>query len=164
MAFAGIYDGALRAILHAYKYDRRPSLARPLAALMRPACAEVLDGADGCVPVPLHWRRRWQRGFNQADELARYLGLPVLAALRRTRHTLAQASLHAHERQANVRGVFAVRRRFRHGGLDGLSVVLVDDVITTGATLRACALVLREAGAREVRAATAAGVVPGACR
>ena len=172
---AGHYDGALRAIVHAMKYDKRRSLARPLAALVRQQCGDVLHGADVCVPVPLHWRRRWQRGFNQADELARHLGLPVVAALRRTRHTRVQASLHADERDMNVAGAFALRRwvRLRDRAwlglaaprlvrtahlVAGLTVVLVDDVTTTGATLEACARILRAAGAREVRAATIARV------
>ena len=152
---AGPYDGALRAIIHAFKYDRRRSLARPLAALMRRAGAEALDGADACVPVPLHWRRRWQRGFNQAEELAVHLGVPVVCALRRTRRTHVQAALHADDRAANVAGAFAARWRAL---VAGSVLVLVDDVATTGATLEACARALRAAGAREVRAVTAARV------
>lgn len=162
--FAGPYEGALRAILHAFKYDRRRSLARPLAAMMRGRCADALAGAGACVPVPLHWRRRWQRGFNQSEELACRLGLPVLRVLRRVRHTRAQASLDAGARQANVHRAFAIRRRFRGRALAGLSLVLVDDVMTTGATLEACARALQDAGARDVRAVTAAGVVRRACR
>jgi predicted amidophosphoribosyltransferase len=172
---AGHYDGALRSIVHALKYDKRRSLAGPLAALIRQQCGDVLHGADICVPVPLHWRRRWQRGFNQADLLARHLGLPVVSALRRTRHTRVQASLHANDRDMNVAGAFALRRWVRlrdrtwpgvavprlvqtNRIVAGLTVVLVDDVTTTGATLEACARILRTAGVREVRAATIARV------
>ena len=122
---------------------------------MRVACAEVLAGASVVVPVPLHRRRQWTRGFNQASELARQLDLPVLPALKRVRATPSQTDLPAARRHANVRHAFAVRRRY---DVRGLCVVVVDDVSTTGATLEACARVLVDAGAREVRAVTAARV------
>jgi len=159
----GGYDGALRAIIHALKYEGRRSLARPLAELMRSRGAEMLRDADCVVPVPLHWSRRRQRGFNQASDLARHLGLPAVRLLRRTRPTATQTGLSAARRHGNVRGAFALTRG-REGlvgqdGLQGLIVVLVDDVSTTGATLNACARVLKQAGVREVRALTAARVV-----
>ena len=87
----GAYDGALRAIVHALKYDGRRSLARPLAALMRERGADVLAGADVVVPVPLHPSRRRERGFNQAADLARTSGPPCRAALARVRATATQA-------------------------------------------------------------------------
>jgi ComF family protein len=153
----GEYDGALGAIVHAMKYEGRRSLARPLASLMRERGAHMLDGAHWLVPVPLHpWRRR-RRGFDQAADLARHLGLPIQHALRRTRHTPSQTSLPAARRHANVRGAFCPTRRA--GALRGAVVVLVDDVSTTGATLNACAEALKMAGVREVRALTAARVV-----
>ena len=151
----GPYDGSLRAILHAFKYGRRQSLARPLGALMADAPGEIFDGIDMVVPVPLHWRRRRQRGFNQAEALARALGLPWRNALRRTRRTPSQTDLPAAQRHANVRNAFALRRR---ASVSGRSILLTDDVATTGATLEACATVLRAAGAREVRALTVARV------
>lgn len=151
----GEYEGALRAILHAFKYGRRRTLGPALSALMREHGQSVLAGADCVVPVPLHWRRKWVRGFNQAAELARGLGPPVVHALRRTRATRTQTDLPAGERQANVRRAFALRRRPAPAGL---CVVIVDDVRTTGATLDACARVLLDAGAREVRTLTAARV------
>src|ERR1019366_1795415 len=122
-----------------------------------------LEGADCLVPVPLHPRRERQRGFNQARELARQLGLPVVDALVRLRHTPSQVDLAAERRHANVHGAFALRRRRFLGPLTpitlkGLRTVLIDDVSTTGATLDACAAVLREAGVREVRALTVARV------
>ena len=156
----GGYDGALRAIIHALKYEGRRSLARPLAELMRSRGAEMLRGADCVVPVPLHWSRRRQRGFNQASDLARHLGLPAVRLLRRTRPTATQTGLSAGRRHGNVRGAFALGRGLDgRERLEGLIVVLVDDVSTTGATLNACARVLKQAGVREVRALTAARVV-----
>jgi ComF family protein len=153
----GAYDGALRAIVHALKYDGRRSLADGLAALMRTRAADLLDGACCVVPVPLHPSRRRQRGFNQAADLARHLGLPVCHALRRVRATATQTALPAARRHRNVRQAFAATRAAR--GLDGAVVVLVDDVCTTGATLEACARALKDAGVGEVRAVTAARVV-----
>jgi ComF family protein len=151
---AGVYEGALRAIVHALKYDGRRSLARPLAALMRERGGDVLEGADAAVPVPLHPSRRRERGFNQALDLARRLELRVVPAVRRTRPTLPQVGLPAGQRHRNVRGAFAPTRHAR--ALEGRTVVLIDDVSTTGATLEACARVLRACGAGEIRALTAA--------
>jgi ComF family protein len=152
----GPYDGTLRAVVHALKYDGRRSLARPLARLMAKSGADLLAGADFVSPVPLHRARARSRGFNQAEEMARHLGVPVVHALRRIRRTPSQTDLPAARRHANVRGAFAMARRARVGGA---VVVLIDDVSTTGATLEACARVLLEAGASEVRALTAARVV-----
>ena len=122
---------------------------------MRESGAELLTGADAVVPVPLHRRRRRARGFNQAEDLARHLDRPVLLALARVRATVSQTDLPAARRHANVRNAFAVRRR---SDVRGLRVVIVDDVCTTGATLESCARALRDAGAREVSALTAARV------
>jgi ComF family protein len=122
---------------------------------MRSAGADVLGGASIVIPVPLHPRRRRARGFNQAADLARHLGLPVVDALHRTRATRSQTDLPAAKRHANVRGAFVFRRGVNVGGL---RVVLVDDVATTGATLESCARVLRAAGAVDVSALTAARV------
>jgi ComF family protein len=149
----GPYDGRLRDVIAALKYDPRPTIARPLAARMRDAGHDVLAGADLVVPVPLHRSRERTRGFNQARELARHLGARIADVLVRTRKTESQADLPAERRQTNVRGAFAVRRP---AALNGRVIVLVDDVRTTGATLSACASVLLAAGAAEVRALTAA--------
>ena len=152
----GAYDGTLRAIVHALKYEGRRSVARPLAVLLAEYGAPVLAGADVAVPVPLHRSRRRARGFNQAAEIARHLPIPMQELLRRVRATPSQTDLPAAQRHANVRHAFAIRRSLR---LHNRVVVLVDDVSTTGATLEACARVLRDAGAREVRALTIARVV-----
>jgi ComF family protein len=165
----GSYDGTLREIIHTLKYGRRQSVARRLGRLMRDHGVDVLAGADIALPVPLHWSRRHWRGFNQAELLAARLGLPVGHLLRRVRRTRPQVDLPARERQANVDGAFALRRRdtwhwpawLRRrvaASLAGLTVVLVDDVSTTGATLEACARVVKRAGAKQVRVITAARV------
>ena len=148
----GPYEGTLREIVHALKYQGRRSVARPLGALMIQAGAPVLDGADIVVPVPLHLFRHYTRGFNQAAELAAHVGLPVVHALGRRRATTTQTDLPEGERHANVKDAFRLRRRIPVGAV----VVVVDDVSTTGATVDACARVLLEGGAREVRALTAA--------
>src|SRR6476660_9715248 len=132
----GDYNGPLRAIIHALKYDGRRSLARPLARLLTVSGASVLQDADVAVPVPLHRSRRRARGFNQAAEIAGHLTIPVVLALTRTRATASQTDLPAEARHANVKNAFALRRRV---DVRGQLVVLVDDVSTTGATLDACA-------------------------
>src|SRR6185503_2063530 len=109
----GAYDGALRSIVHALKYEGRRSLARPLGALMRHRGADVLGGAACAIPVPLHPSRTRQRGFNQAADLARQLDLPVVAALRRVRATATQTGLPAAQRHRNVRHAFDVTRAAR---------------------------------------------------
>ena len=152
----GAYHGSLRAIVHALKYDGRRSLAKPLAALLAQNGAEILRDADVVVPVPLHRSRKRARGFNQAAELARHLPVRAAHMLRRVRATPSQTDLPAAQRHANVREAFALGRGVR---VDGCVIVLIDDVSTTGATLDACARVLRDGGAREVRALTVARVV-----
>lgn len=158
----GAYEGSLRAIVHAFKYGGCRSLARGLGARLRESAAGLLGNADIVVPVPLHRSRRRGRGFNQARELARHLGLPLVDALRRTRATPSQTDLPAAARHGNVRDAFALARRqlpWLALNVEGLRIVLVDDVSTTGATIEACARVLRAAGAADVSAVTAARVV-----
>jgi predicted amidophosphoribosyltransferase len=129
----GAYDEALRAMLHALKYQGRRSIASELSALMRLHGQAVLAGADFVVPVPLHWRRRWRRGFNQAADLARALGLPVRQVLCRCRRTLPQADLPAGQRHLNVRRAF----RVRHPSLvANASIVLIDGRTLSGVTRR----------------------------
>jgi ComF family protein len=162
---AGRYEGALREVIHAFKYEGRRSLANPLGGMVRNAGAVMLEGCDSVVPVPLHPWRRMQRGFNQARDLARHLDRPVVNALWRVRATPPQMALTANARRSNVHGAFVVSPLLTCGArlygarlplLEDRILVLVDDVRTTGATLDECAKVLLTAGAREVRALTVA--------
>src|SRR5688572_25177044 len=98
---AGHYEGSLRAILHAFKYEGRRQLARPLSTFVLTAGAQLLDGAHCAVPVPLHPWRRARRGFNQAEDLARHLGIPMRRSLWRVRPTAPQTALHARARCRN---------------------------------------------------------------
>ena len=163
----GPFEDVLRDVVHGLKFQGRRTLAGRLGPLLRAAAGDVLTGADAVVPVPLHPWRQWQRGYNQAELLASGLGHDVWRVLRRRRATTAQTALDRDARRRNVAGAFAL------GGWWPLSasgarqriasrtLVLVDDVLTTGATLDACARVLLDAGAREVRAITVARAEPG---
>jgi ComF family protein len=157
---AGPYESALRHIIHAFKYEGRRTVGVRLGGLLRGVGSDLLSDADCVVPVPLHPWRRLTRGFNQAADLAASLGPPIVPALWRTRATVPQTGLTARNRRRNVRGAFSMSpltsSRARRTLLVDRVVVLVDDVRTTGATLDACAQVLKEAGVREVRALTVA--------
>lgn len=157
----GPYDGRLRDIVHALKYDGRRSIAPRLSRLLVAHGAAVLAGAEAAVPVPLHRQRERERGFNQADDLARGLGLPVWRVLVRGHRTRPQVELPAADRATNVRHAFRVGGPAAPQRIAGRTLVLVDDVSTTGATLEACAAVLMAAGAGEVRALTAARALSG---
>jgi ComF family protein len=163
---AGVYQGPLREVIHAFKYEGRRLLAEPLADVMRLRIPDVLAGARAAVPVPLHPLRSLRRGFNQADDLAVRLRIPVARALRRVRHGTPQASLDADKRRRSLEAEFDLALRYRCGrrlarDLQGACLVLVDDVMTTGATLDACGRVLLQAGAAEVRAVTVARALAG---
>lgn len=150
----------MKEIVHALKYERRRSIAAPLGTVMRECAKEMLRDADIVVPVPLYPLREYRRGFNQADDLAQHLGVPIARILRRARHTHSQIELPKQAREENVRGAFVLAETHDQPPA-GCVAVLVDDVSTTGSTLAACARVLRAAGVREVRAVTAARVVSG---
>jgi ComF family protein len=156
VVFAGWhYDAAMQSIIHALKYRRRPSLSRLFGNMLAQRLHEHLHD-EICqavlVPVPLHRRRERERGFNQSLLLARALanawGLSVLPrAIRRVRFTQSQATLAAAERWENVAGAFAPASDLH---LDHHTIFLIDDVFTTGATMKACAEALKSAGAGRV--------------
>jgi len=161
---AWAYDGPLARAVLALKFEGGLALAGPLGRLLAedPRLRFDREGRaiELVVPVPLHWRRRMIRGFDQTEELARWaLGharrthgwAPPLArrVVRRTVATQPQTELDAHERERNVAGVFAVARPAQ---VRGRRVLIVDDVTTTGATAKACATALLEAGAASVTA------------
>ena len=156
---AAFYRGPLRQAIHAFKFRGQRALARPLGDLLLDEVGHTLgDGAAVLVPVPLTWDRRAERGFNQAalvaDRVARGLGTRVKSRwLRRVRRTVPQSDLSAAEREANVRDAFVASP-----AANGRHVVIVDDVFTTGATVRECARALRAAGARRVGVLTVARV------
>lgn len=152
---AGAYDGALKNIIHAWKFERRQGLARPLARLLRERCGEAFVDVDVAVPVPMTPWRRWHRGFNQAEDLAAHLALPSARALARWRPRPAQATLPSSLRRINLDAAVFVPP-WRRAAVQGRVVLLVDDVVTTGATLETCGRALREAGAANVRAVTVA--------
>ena len=151
VAFYGAYQGPLRRLIHVLKYDRVASLARPLGERLA-AVAGELPPFDVVVPTPLDWRRRWRRGFNQAgllaERVAGRLTVSYKPHLLRRKLAPAQARLTSVERRRNLRG--AVRAR-RPEEIAGRTVLVVDDVMTTGATLDACARALKRAGAKSVK-------------
>jgi ComF family protein len=161
LLYAGAFDGPLRKAIHNFKYESDTPLARPLAGLLTNAITRHLSTTwqeaepPILVPVPLHAAKRRERGYNQAELLAREIaketGLMIDLGLVRVKETRSQVGLSGREREANVAGAFEWRpvRAPR-------MVILVDDVCTTGATLAECAAVLKLKGARSVCAVTVA--------
>ncbi len=148
------FDEISRALVHAFKYGDRLDLAPMLGRWTSQAGRELLAEADALVPVPLHWRRSWARRFNQSGLLAAAIsaesGVPVTAgALKRVKATVQQVGLSRSERAANVQGAFRVPEAGRPA-VTGRRLVLVDDVLTSGATVDGCARALLRAGAKNV--------------
>lgn len=157
------FSAVARDLVHNLKYADRLDLAAPLARLMVQAGPDVIASADLIVPVPLHPLRLWRRRFNQAALLGRHLsrmsGVPQRTdLLKRSRGTSSQTTLGRAERRANVAGAFALCRGAA-STLAGQRVLVVDDVYTTGATLDACARILRRADVAGVDVLTFARVV-----
>ena len=155
LEWCAAYNGPARACLHALKYDGERRLVEPLSEIMAARWARAGIGGDVLVPVPVHAARKRQRGFDQAELLARGVGqrlaLPVVHAVRRATKTMAQHALGRRARAANVGHAFAADP-ICAAQIRGRWVVLIDDLTTTGATLSGCAAVLYEAGASAVSA------------
>jgi len=148
------FDEIARALVHALKYGDRLDLAPMMGRWISYAGREILADADALVPVPLHWQRLWARRFNQSAMLARAIaaesGVPVVAtALKRIKPTAQQVGLSRPERTLNVQGAFRVPDEGK-GMVAGRRLVLVDDVLTSGATVDGCARALLRAGAANV--------------
>ena len=146
------YGGPIADAIHRFKYQGRSDLSGALGSLMAEAATKRAGQVDAIVPVPLHWRRRRWRGYDQAallaKPIAKSMGVPaLLRGLRRVRNTPSQVDLPRHERQRNVAGAFVPARLHRVE-----RVLLVDDVRTSGATLDSASRALREGGVCEVRA------------
>ena len=157
------YDDVARTLVHALKYQDRTDLAPAMGRWMARAGDELLGEADALVPVPLHWRRGWSRRYNQSGALARVIerqtGVKLASqALRRVRPTQQQIGLSRTERASNVQGAFKVAPD-RKADIAGRRVVLIDDVLTSGATVDACARALLRAKAAQVDVLVFARVV-----
>jgi ComF family protein len=146
---AFVFASPLREVVHQFKYRRVRRLAQPLGRLMAAHLAAQPLAIDAVLSVPLHHQRLAERGFNQADmlaqEVAQALDRPLARGLKRVRATEQQAHLNAQQRAENVRGAFAWR-----AAAPPRRPLIIDDVLTTGATIGACAEALREAGAEAV--------------
>jgi ComF family protein len=157
------YDDVARDAIRALKYSDRLDLAPMMGRWMANAAGELLAEADALVPVPLHWRRLWARRFNQsaalADSISAVSGVPVShAALKRVKATAQQVGLSKTERASNVQGAFRVPPD-RKGEVASRRLILVDDVLTSGATMEACARALLRGGAANVDVLVFARVV-----
>ena len=159
----GAYDGVLRSAIHQFKYRERPQMAVPLGRLLAAFAREqaaALNGLrfDGVLAVPMHPTRQRLRGYNQSERLARVvgaeLGLPLsLNALARIRPTHPQVGLSAEARRTNLNGAFAVRDA---DSVTGKTLLLMDDVVTSGSSLYECCVTLKASGATAVYALTLA--------
>jgi ComF family protein len=160
------FDEVARTLVHAFKYGDRLDLAPLLGRWMASAGRELLADVDALVPVPLHWRRRWARRFNQSALLSEVIagesGVPVLhEALKRVKATAQQVGLTRAQRAENIQGAFRVTPAGK-AMVAGRRLVLVDDVLTTGATVEGCTRALLRAGAASVDVLTLARVVEAA--
>src|SRR5436853_1527035 len=157
------YDDVARKLVHAFKYGDRLDLGPLLGRWMTRAGRDLFEGAGALVPVPLHWRRLWARRFNQsaavAEAISRESGIAVThAALRRVKPTAQQVGLSRTERASNVQGAFRVSPSDK-AHVAGRRLIVVDDVLTSGATSDACARALLRAGAAQVDVLVFARVV-----
>jgi ComF family protein len=133
-------EGTGQQLVYAFKFYGRPELARPFAALAKNSLKSEIDKIDMIVPVPLHWTRSFSRGYNQSalfcEEIAKSMNIKYSPVLRRIKRTRQQAKLDRKQRQKNLSGAFAIKAGT---DLKNKTILLVDDVMTTGATLSAAA-------------------------
>lgn len=151
ISVAYVYSGPLRRAIHQLKYRRRPRVAHQLGELLAPFALPHSRSIDAVLPVPMHATRRAERGFNQAELIAKAVAqntslVCVSDGLVRVRATGQQVKLNARERQTNMDGAFA----WQSSSPPPSRALIIDDVLTTGATMSACALALRDAGCREI--------------
>ncbi|RJQ54840.1 MAG: ComF family protein [Nitrospiraceae bacterium] len=151
----GLYEGVLRKAISLLKYHNVKRLSKPLSDII---LSLKMPEADAVIPVPLHEKRLRMREFNQSALLAKYqakgLGIKLIVdCLVKTRDTAPQVGLSSHARRNNIRKAFEVRRA---GMIEGKNIILVDDVVTTGATVRECSRVLKKAGAENIYITTLA--------
>jgi ComF family protein len=160
-SYAARFEGVIKELIHRFKYSNADFLAEPLVEILINYLNlnNLKEDVDVIVPVPLFWRRRFKRGFNQSELLAKSIGrrllLPVSTNnLYRIRNTIPQTRLSRNQRQQNMQGAFAIKRaeEFREG-----RVLLVDDVLTTGVTASECAKAIKAAGGEKVHVLTIAG-------
>lgn len=151
----GVHRGILRRAVHALKYEGVRELGQALGCLLKRQLLPFDLLADAqVVPIPLHWRRLHERGFNQAELIAYSLAPKIVCrALQRQRYTLPQVALNAERRRHNLRGAFIVKAKYA-ADLIGQRIILVDDVTTSGTTLRRAAELLKQLGAKEIWGAT----------
>lgn len=146
------YSHPLDFLIHQFKYRRQLASGKQLAQLLLQHCQSA-DQPDFVVPVPMHWRKRWHRGFNQSEllayPLARGLGLPVIAVLQRQHHGHSQKGLSRRERLSNLRRAFSIALKHRPR-IAQAHIALIDDVVTTTATARCLSELLIKAGAARV--------------
>ena len=158
-----LYEGLGRQLIHNYKYKRQLFIAPILAKMMMVAGANLLEESDVILPVPLHWSRVLKRGFNQSARLCLEIATQsekplLLRALRRKNRTQTQVGLAAREREKNVSRAFTIEPKY-YENIVGKRILLIDDVLTSGATANACAKTLLKAGALDVNLLVAALVM-----
>lgn len=151
----GLYEGILRKAINLLKYHNVKRLSKPLSAII---LSLKIPAADAVIPVPLHENRLRQREFNQSALLAKHIGKSlgievILNRLVKIKDTMPQVGLRSQDRRKNIKKAFEVRRTEL---IEGKNIILIDDVITTGATVRECSRVLKKAGAENIYVTTLA--------
>ena len=145
-----VYDGIIKRLIHSFKYDNAKFLFKPLAKYMANCYKENNMKADVIVAIPLYKARFKKRGYNQAEKLAeemsKIINLPLISALERIKDTPSQTNLDFKERQRNIEGAFIVKDK----SFEGKNVLLIDDVYTSGATMKEASKVLKQNGAKDI--------------